>query len=99
MQAMLDNIIPTLKGGAVVLSRSITVFMPEGEIASHLKKLQDGYPELDIGSYPFFGSAAGPGSTVVFRGTDQRQIDRVAQGLLTIASDLGARIIDGPARQ
>ena len=99
MQAMLDNVIPTLKGGAIVISRSVTVFMPEGELASHLKKLQDDHPELDIGSYPFFGSAAGPGSTIVFRGTDKRQIDQAAQGLLTIASNLGVRIIDGPARQ
>ena len=37
MQAMLDNVLPTLEGGAVVLSRSVTMFMPEGEIALHLK--------------------------------------------------------------
>ncbi len=98
MQAMLDNILPTLKGGAVVLSRSITVFMPEGELASHLRQLQDTHPELDIGSYPFFGSAAGPGSTVVFRDTDQSRIDQAAQTLLTVTSDLDIRVIDGPAR-
>ena len=99
MQAMLDNIIPTLKGGTVVLSRSVTVFMPEGELALHLGRLQDDHPKLDIGSYPFFGGATGPGSTIVFRGTDERPIDQAAQALLTIASDLGVRVIDGPARQ
>lgn len=97
MQAMLDNILPTLKGGDTVLSRSVTVFMPEGELALHLSKLQDDHPGLDIGSYPFFG-AAGPGSTIVFRGTDQTQIDQAAAILIAKMSELGTRLIDGPAR-
>ncbi|MEM8949041.1 MAG: molybdopterin-binding protein [Pseudomonadota bacterium] len=98
MQAMLDNIIPTLKGGPIIISRSVTVFMPEGELALHLRKLQDDHAELDIGSYPFFGSTSGPGSTIVFRGTDQAQIDQAAETLLATVTDLGARTIDGPAR-
>lgn len=98
MQVMLDNIIPTLRGGPIIISRSVTVFLPEGELASHLGKLQDDHAELDIGSYPFFGTAAGPGSTIVFRGTDKNRIDQAAEALLATASDLGARVIDGPAR-
>jgi molybdenum cofactor synthesis domain-containing protein len=97
MQAMLDNILPTLEGGQVVLSRSVTIFMPEGELAVHLGKLQDKHADLDIGSYPFFGSE-GPGSTIVFRGTKQEPIDQAADALIITASDLGARVIDGPAR-
>jgi molybdenum cofactor synthesis domain-containing protein len=97
MQGMLDNVLPTLKGGPVVLSRSVTLFMPEGEIAGHLGKLQDEHPVLDIGSYPFFGSE-GPGSTIVFRGTDQARIDQAATTLLALAAELGVRVIDGPAR-
>ncbi|MEZ5932035.1 MAG: competence/damage-inducible protein A, partial [Alphaproteobacteria bacterium] len=97
MQAMLDNVLPTLKGGAVVLSRSVTLFMPEGELAAHLGKLQDEHPDLDIGSYPFFGSE-GPGSTIVFRGIDQDRIDQAANALLALASGLGVRVIDGAAR-
>ena len=98
MQAMLDNILPTLEGGAVVQSRSVTVFMPEGELALHLKTLQDEHAVLDIGSYPFFG-AAGPGSTIVFRGTDKERIDQAADSLLTLAWDLGVKVIDGASRE
>jgi molybdopterin-biosynthesis enzyme MoeA-like protein len=97
MQAMLENVLPTLKGGEVVLSRSVTVFLPEGELAPHLSKLQDKHADLDIGSYPFFGSD-GPGSTIVFRGTAQSVIDQAANALIDTASTLGARLIDGPAR-
>ena len=53
MQAMLDNIIPTLKGGPIVISRSVTVFMPEGELALHLRKTTGrpcriGYRQLSV---------------------------------------------------
>jgi len=97
MQGMLDNILPTLKGGDVVLSRSVTIFMPEGELATHLGKLQDNHPELDVGSYPFFGSE-GPGSTIVFRGTAKDRIDEAANSLLALVTERGIRTIDGPAR-
>jgi len=97
MQAMLDNVLPTLKGGDVVLSRSVTIFMPEGELALHLSPLQDEHPSLDIGSYPFF-SSEGPGSTIVFRGIDQRVIDLAAEALLASTASLGRRVIDGPER-
>ncbi len=97
MQAMLDNIIPTLEGGAKMLSRSITVFLPEGELAGPLGELQDRHGDLELGSYPFFGTR-GPGSTIVFRGTDQQEIDRAAEGLLAITRAKNAAVIEGSAR-
>ena len=97
MQAMLENIIPTLEGGDKLQSRSITVFLPEGELAEPLGELQDRYGNLEVGSYPFFGSQ-GPGSTIVFRGTDQSVIDKAAADLLAVAKIKDARIIDGSAR-
>jgi molybdenum cofactor synthesis domain-containing protein len=97
MQAMLDSVVPTLKGGATMLSRSVTVFLPEGELALPLGKLQETHATLEIGSYPFFG-AAGPGSTIVFRGTDQASIDQAAGDLIAVAGNLGAQVIDGAQR-
>ncbi len=98
MQAMLDNIIPSLEGGAKTLSRSITVFLPEGELAEPLGELQDRHTDLEIGSYPFFGTR-GPGSTIVIRGTDQDAIDQAAEGLLAIAKVRKAEAIEGSIRQ
>ena len=34
MQAMLDGLLPRLRGGAPVLSRAITVLAPEGDVAA-----------------------------------------------------------------
>lgn len=97
MQAMLDGILPTLKGGDKVLSRSITVLLPEGELAGPLGELQARHTTLEIGSYPFFGTR-GPGSTIVFRGTDQGKIDQAGEELLEIAQGREAEVIEGSVR-
>jgi molybdenum cofactor synthesis domain-containing protein len=90
MQAMLDGLLPTLKGGARVLSRAITVLAPEGDVAAAgLGDIQARFPMLEIGSYPFW-RPEGPGTTIVFRGTEQAAIDAAAEALLVLAARLGA---------
>ena len=96
MQAMLDGLLPTLKGGPRVLSRAITVFAPEGDVAAGgLGDLQARFPTVEIGSYPFW-RPEGPGTTIVFRGTDQTQIDAAASGLLTLAEQIGTATREMP---
>jgi molybdenum cofactor synthesis domain-containing protein len=97
MQAMLDGLLPTLRGGARVLSRAITVLAPEGDVAAGgLGDLQARFPTIEIGSYPFW-RPEGPGTTIVFRGTDQGQINAAAEGLLELAARLGAATQEMPA--
>jgi hypothetical protein len=80
-----------------VLSRAITVFAPEGDVAAAgLGDLQARFPMIEIGSYPFW-RPEGPGTTIVFRGTDQGQIDAAAEGLLELAVRLGAVTREVPA--
>ena len=96
MQAMLDGLLPTLKGGPRVLSRAITVFAPEGDVAAGgLGDLQARFPAVEIGSYPFW-RPEGPGTTIVFRGTDQAQINAAAEGLSELALRLGAATREMP---
>jgi molybdenum cofactor synthesis domain-containing protein len=54
MQAMLDAILPLLKGGDKVLSVSVTTNLPEGTIAAGLTDIQARYTDIDIGSYPMY---------------------------------------------
>ena len=54
MQAMLDHVLATLQGGAVVLSRTVTCDLPESRIAEGLAEIQNRWAEVDIGSYPHF---------------------------------------------
>jgi molybdenum cofactor synthesis domain-containing protein len=97
MQAMLDGLLPRLRGGARVLSRAITVLAPEGDVAAAgLGVIQARYPGLEIGSYPFW-RPEGPGTTIVFRGTDQAEINAAAEALLELAARLDAATREAPA--
>jgi molybdenum cofactor synthesis domain-containing protein len=97
MQAMFDGLLPTLTGGARVLSRAITVLAPEGDVAAAgLGDIQARFPMLEIGSYPFW-RPEGPGTTIVFRGTERRSIDAAAEALLGLAARLGAATREDPA--
>jgi molybdenum cofactor synthesis domain-containing protein len=99
MQAMLDGLLPTLQGGAKVLSRAITVYAPEGDAANAgLGEIQARFPAVEIGSYPFF-RPEGPGTTIVFRGTAQSQIDEAADALLSLAARIGAQTREDPASE
>ena len=96
MQAMLDGLLPRLKGGARMLSRAITVLAPEGDVAAAgLGDLQARFPALEIGSYPFW-RPEGPGTTIVLRGTDQVQIDAAAAALFELAARLNAETRENP---
>lgn len=51
-QAMLENVLPKLEGGAKMLSESIHCPFGEGTIGDHLGKIQKAHPDTSIGSYP-----------------------------------------------
>ena len=72
--AMLAGVLPTLTGGAPVLSQSLQVFRGEGDIAGPLGDLAARYPDLSIGSYPFQRDGVF-GAQVVVRGQDGAQVD------------------------
>lgn len=51
-QAMLDNVMPTLKTGARLISQSVHCPFGEGTIGDRLGVIQKEHPETIIGSYP-----------------------------------------------
>lgn len=93
LQAMFAGLKPRLKGGAVVHSRTLTVFCPEGEIAAPLGRIQADHPRLEIGSYPFMRQDRF-GTSLVFRGTDQAEIGRAVEALLAHARERGIEVQD-----
>jgi len=72
--AMLAGVLPTLTGGAPVLSQSLQVFRGEGDIAGPLGDLAARYPDLSFGSYPFQRDGV-CGAQIVVRGQDGAQVD------------------------
>lgn len=89
MQAMLDNVLRMVKGGAIMQSRTIGCALPESEIAGTLSALQGEYPHVDIGSYPFFHSG-NVGVSVVLRATDESALDQAADSLFESLKEMNA---------
>jgi molybdenum cofactor synthesis domain-containing protein len=93
LQAMWAGLKPRLKGGAVVVSRSITVFCPEGEIAKPLGEIQALHPTVEIGSYPFMRQERF-GTTLVLRSVDAAAIEAAAEAILAEARERGIEVLD-----
>ena len=53
-QAMFESLRHTLSGGAPLLSRAVVAELPEGKMADGLAAVQAAYPDVEIGSYPFY---------------------------------------------
>lgn len=80
MQAMLASLDGKLKRGPVVRSRSVTAFLGESQIAGALREIQDRYPDVDLGSYPFFKKDR-YGTSLVMRGTDESLLDQMLEAV------------------
>lgn len=72
--AMLASVLPTLTGGAPLISKTLRVDRGEGDIAGPLGALAQAFPDLSMGSYPFQKDGK-YGAHLVIRGTDVVQID------------------------
>ena len=96
MQAMMENILPTLEGGEKLSSITVTSQVPEGSIAEAMEKLQAAHSEVSIGLYPFYG-ADGAGVSVVARGTDKAALAAVEHAVKTLFGDMGMPLIERPA--
>ena len=82
-EAMLASVLPTLTGGPALLSQSLDVQRPEGEIAEEFGALAAAFPDLSMGSYPFLRQGV-HGTNLVIRGTDPGQIDAAMLRLVAL---------------
>jgi len=89
MQSMLSSLAGRLEGGAVVRNRSVTAHLGESTIADALRAIQSRYPAVDLGSYPFF-RADRYGTTLVMRGTDESDLDRMLAEVCAAITACGA---------
>ena len=87
-RAMFNGAKKRLRRGAVVMSRSIRCHCGEGTIADPLGRVQDAYPDVDIGSYPW--SKEGKfGTSLVLRATDTALLDAAYDAVFQAAADAG----------
>lgn len=80
MQVMLDDITPRLRTGAKMITATIQLFRPEGDVADLFAAHQQAFPDVAMGSYPSF--AEGRVSTqLVLRSTDSSLLKRAREEL------------------
>lgn len=82
MQTMLRAVTPRLKTGARLLSDSIRVEAPEGIVALPLAECQRAFPDVCMGSYPFFEGEGRYGANLVLRSTDAARLAEAKANLL-----------------
>jgi molybdenum cofactor synthesis domain-containing protein len=73
MQAMLDEVAPTLKTGVKMLSESVRADCREGDIGGPLGDIAKAHPEVMIGSYPFQDDGR-PNTNIVVRSRDAAKL-------------------------
>jgi molybdenum cofactor synthesis domain-containing protein len=96
MQVMLDAVAPHLKKGRPMLSRSVRIEAPEGDVATRLAALQAAHDDVQVGSYPFFEKGS-LGTYVVLRSVDQRALNRVLGELWELIAKERFKASDGGA--
>ena len=73
MHVMLEAATRFLKTGKKMLSTALDLHRPEGEIAEMFGALQQRYPDVPMGSYPFQRDGK-PGTQLVLRSTDAARL-------------------------
>ena len=73
MQAMLDEVAPTLKTGVKMLSETVKANCREGDIGGPLGEIAKAHPDVMIGSYPFQDEGR-PNTNLVVRSRDPQKL-------------------------
>lgn len=97
MRAQFGSLSHELVGGLPLISRSLPVALPESVVAPGLTALQERYPEVEMGSYPF-QRAGRFGTSLVLRATDVVRLEQAEAELERLLSDLGGERLPDPTR-
>ena len=90
MQAMLDNVAPTLATGRRMVVEPIDAEgLPEGLYAGGLGEVAGAHPAVSIGSYPSF-SVAGFKNQIVVRGKDPEAVAAAVKAVRSLLNQLAA---------
>ncbi|HLV84010.1 competence/damage-inducible protein A [Devosia alba] len=77
MRAMLEALVPTLRGGKKVLSVTVKALVGEGTVGGPLGELQAEYPDVKMGSYPQMGQDRIM-TELVLRSSDPARLEEAA---------------------
>jgi molybdenum cofactor synthesis domain-containing protein len=87
-EAMVAGLLPQLTGGRPLVSETLRIDRPEGEIAEPLGRIADAHPSVSIGCYPFSRDGRF-GANIVARSEDPAALAAAFAALERLARDLG----------
>jgi molybdenum cofactor synthesis domain-containing protein len=87
MNAMMDEIAPTLMRGVPIQSRTIQFLGGEGDVAKPLKDIQAQFEDVVIGSYPF-ETPQGFATNLVLRSRDLTRLEAAVEQVRKAAQTL-----------
>ncbi len=93
MRLMFDGITNRLTGGDPIITINVATNIGEGVFAKDLSKLQDQYPHISIGSYPYFRQRK-LGVNLVMRSTNVDQLEELKEKVKAMITQLGGKILD-----
>jgi molybdopterin-biosynthesis enzyme MoeA-like protein len=94
MQAMFASLKGELKGGEKTLSKTISAYITEGVIAEKLTEVQNDFPDVEIGSYPFIRHGK-LGTSLVSRSTNAALLETCYNALKTMLIGFTKEIEEG----
>ena len=90
---MFDGITNRLTGGDPIITVNVATNIGEGVFAADLSKLQDKYPNITIGSYPYYRQRK-LGVNLVMRSTNEDQLEELKEEIKVMIIHLGGKILN-----
>ncbi|MGF1456425.1 MAG: competence/damage-inducible protein A [Alphaproteobacteria bacterium] len=92
-KAMMVSVVPRLVGGPKMESHTVGAHLAEGHLAEPLGAIQAQFPDVRIGSYPFYRNRQF-GVSVVARATDPDMLEAAVSAIRQAIRDLGQEPIE-----
>jgi molybdenum cofactor synthesis domain-containing protein len=93
MRAMFDHVKGNLKGGKPMQSRTVSTFLTEGTIAKELTDVQNRFPEVEIGSYPFVRNGK-LGTSLVARHDEEVLLAQAKDAIIAMIKGFGGEALE-----
>ena len=96
-EAMLDKVVPTLKTGAKLISRSVPFPFGEGVIGTPLAAIQKTHPDTIIGSYPRMTDDGRFATEIVIRARAEEKLAEAENAVRALLAQLASEAAKGQA--
>ena len=90
MQGMFVSILSDLTGGKKLHSKTVSSNIGEGLIAKDLKKIENQFSNVKVGSYPYFKPGSF-GTSIVLRSENEVSLEKASEAILEIVIKLGGK--------